>query len=393
MRTYSVHQLNSYIKGVLDSEELLKNIAITGEITNFKVNGQTAYFTLKDELAQISCIYFDFSNEFLIKDGDQILCKGTPTFFIRGGRLSFNVVYLEPSGTGEAFLQLRALKSKLMQEGIFDKKITKPKYIKTIGVITSSEGAAIYDIISVAKRRDKRVNIILYAVKVQGIGAEIEIANAIKELDNYSAVDCILVTRGGGSYEDLSAYNTEEVARSVAGCEKFVVSAVGHETDYTLCDFAADLRMPTPSAAAEILTEDLDSIIYYIEQTKKNLNKYISNLYSNSLNKLNSKVIKLESGTERKLYSGREKILNKASKLQNSIFLNLKQTVINDYLAKLKAVDPRKILSLGYAKLFKANKTVNTIKELKKDDTVMMYLSDGSVQAEITDDPINYKKN
>ncbi|HEY8391013.1 MAG TPA: exodeoxyribonuclease VII large subunit [Clostridia bacterium] len=391
MRTYSVFQLSSYIKNVIDSEELLKNITICGEITNFKITGRNAYFTLKDDQAQISCVFFEYTSDYFIKEGDKVNCKGSPSYYVKGGKLNFIASSIEPCGEGEEYLKLLQLKNKLQSEGLFDRKIPMPRSIKKIGVVTSADGAAIYDIISVVRRRDKSVNIALYPVKVQGIGAEIEISQAIKELDEYPEVDCILVTRGGGSFEDLSAFNTEEVARSVAECKKFIVSAVGHEIDYTLCDFAADLRMPTPSAAAEILTKNVQEIVYDLKNDVKYLNKYINELFDYNTSELKYSIYNLSSAIQNKLYLGRDKILSKANKLQNISFFNDKYNELNQNILRLKANDPKKILSLGYAKVYKDNKSINSIQDINKGDNINLFFADGKTTANISDTPQKYK--
>lgn len=393
MRIYSVFQLSSYIKNVLDSEELLKNIIICGEVTNFKITGRNAYFTLKDDQAQISCVFFEYTPRFLIKEGDKVNCKGSPSYYIKGGKLSFIATQIDPSGEGEESLRLLQLKNKLQKEGLFDNKISMPKSIRKIGVVTSSDGAAIYDIISVAKRRDKSINIAVYPVKVQGIGAETEIAQAIKELDEYIEIDCILVTRGGGSFEDLSAFNTEEVARSVASCKKFIISAVGHEIDYTLCDFAADLRMPTPSAAAEVLTKNTQEIIFDIKNNIKYLTRYIHELYNFNLTKLKYSIFNLSSATEKKLYYGRDKILSRANRLQNTSFFTNKENELNQCISRLKSNDPKKILSLGYAKIYKDKQSINSINQIQKGDKVSMLLADGKTLVNILEIPKKYERN
>jgi len=390
MRTYSVFQISSYIKNVIDSEELLKNIIISGEVSNFKMTGQNAYFTLKDEQAQISCIFFEYTSKYFIKEGDKVNCKGFPSYYVKGGKLSFIANQIEPCGEGEEYLKLLQLKNKLQSEGLFDRKIAIPKTINKIGVVTSADGAAIYDIISVATRRNKGINIAVYPVKVQGIGSEIEIAKAIKELDQYDEVDCILVTRGGGSYEDLSAFNTEEVARSVAECKKFIVSAVGHEIDYTLCDFAADLRVPTPSAAAEVLTKNTQELIFDLKNNVRFLTKFINELYLSYQSKLKYSIFDLGAAAEKKLYLGRDKIISKANKLQNITFFNDRYNELNQRVFRLKASDPKKILSLGYAKIYKDGASINSVIDIKKGDTVNMLFADGKTSANILETPKNY---
>ncbi|HEY8423577.1 MAG TPA: exodeoxyribonuclease VII large subunit [Clostridia bacterium] len=383
MRTYSVFQLTSYLKNVIDSEELLKNIVICGEVSNFRYTGQNAYFTLKDDQAQISCIFFDFPSQYLIKDGDKVYCQGSPALYVKGGRLSFIVNKLDIAGEGEEYLKLIKLKEKLKSEGLFDNKLPFPKSIRKIGVITSAEGAAVFDVISVAARRDKSVNIAVYPVRVQGIGAEFEIAQAIRELDDYDEIDCILVTRGGGSNEDLSAFNTEEVARAAAECKKFIVSAVGHEIDYTLCDFAADLRMPTPSAAAEILTQNTQELKSKVKDSVRYLIKSLDEFYNYNHSRLNYSILRLISAAESKLNKIRNMILSKVILLQNLSFFNDKYNLLTQAIERLKSNDPKKILSLGYTKVYKDGKSVVSSKDLSKGDSIDIYFEDGKVNANI----------
>lgn len=253
-RIFSIEQLNQYIRSVFDAEELLHDIRITGEVSGFSLRGSHAYFTLKDELSQIQCVYFDFADS--IADGDRIVVTGTPSYYVKGGRFSFRATRVENAGLGLLYQQFAELRGRLDREGLFDRKIPRPTSIRRIGVVTSPSGAVIHDIVNVVSRRDPSVDIVVYPVKVQGVGAAEEVAEGVRRLDAYRKVDAIIVARGGGSAEDLSAFNDEQLARTVADCKKFIVSAVGHETDFTLCDFCSDLRAPTPSAAAELLTED-----------------------------------------------------------------------------------------------------------------------------------------
>lgn len=383
MRTYSVFQLTSYLKKLIDSEELLKNIVICGEVSDFRYTGQNAYFNLRDDQAQIPCIFFEYEPQIIIKDGDKVYCQGSPSLYVKGGRLSFIVNKIELVGEGEEYLRLLRLKEKLQKEGLFDKKIPFPKIIKKIGVVTSAEGAAVYDVISVATRRDKGINIAVYPVRVQGIGAELEIADAIKQLDNYDEIDCILVTRGGGSNEDLSAFNTEEVARAVAECKKFIVSAVGHEIDYTLCDFAADLRMPTPSAAAEVLTKNNQEIKSRLKDNARYLFKSLNEFYKYKFSKLNYSILRLISSAENRINIIQNMILSKVVLLQNVSFFNDKYNLLTQTIERLKSNDPKKILSLGYAKVYKNGKSVNSVKVLSNGDQVTMRFEDGKINANI----------
>ena len=250
----SVAKLCGYIKRIFDSEELLHNISAYGEVSGLSISRGIAYFNLKDEDAMLPCVYFGINEE--LNNGDKIIATGTPGYYVKGGKLNFNVLKTKPYGLGEIYQKFLETKNKLEKEGLFleCRKKPLPKDIRRIGVVSSETGAVIQDIINVATRRDDSVDIVLYPASVQGIYAENEIIRAIEFLDNYN-VDVIVVARGGGSFEDLNVFNSERIARVVADAKKPIISAVGHETDFTIIDFVSDLRAPTPSAAAEILTQ------------------------------------------------------------------------------------------------------------------------------------------
>ena len=253
MEAISVSKLCFYIKNIFDNEELLHNISIYGEISNYSELRGNAYFNLKDKDAMISCVYFGALES--LKNGDKIIAVGTPSYYTKGGKLNFNVLKTAPFGVGELYKNFLELKEKLQTEGLFDEKYKKPipQNIKRIGVVTSDTGAVIHDIINVVTRRNNSIDIVLYPSKVQGDGADNEIIAGIKFFENYD-VDAIVVARGGGSFEDLNVFNSEKLARAVFDCDKFIMSAVGHETDFTIIDFVSDLRAPTPSIAAELLS-------------------------------------------------------------------------------------------------------------------------------------------
>ncbi|MBO7527614.1 MAG: exodeoxyribonuclease VII large subunit, partial [Clostridia bacterium] len=257
----SVSQLNGYIRQIFDAEELLHGISVYGEISGWSYTRGTAYFTLKDEGGALSCVCFDIKENEHFKDGDSVMVIGSAKYYAKGGKLNFNVVKIEPYGESILYKKFLELKNKLEELGYFnpDNKKPIPKNIARIGVVTSAEGAVIQDIINVRTRRNPNIDIVLYPAKVQGINAEKEIAEGIKFLDQWN-VDAIVVARGGGSMEDLMPFNTIEVADAIHDCNKFILSAVGHETDFTICDFCSDLRAPTPSAAAELLCSDMTSL-------------------------------------------------------------------------------------------------------------------------------------
>lgn len=273
--TLSISQLNNYIKNIFDAEEMLIGINVFGEITNFKLSSKATFFDLKDEDASLPCVAFDSSLLDNYKNGDKVVIKGHLNYSVKFGKLSFVVSKIESLGQGELYKRYLELKSKLEKEGVFDERYKKPikEVAKRIGVVTSETGAVIHDIIKVTRSKNDAVDIVLYPVKVQGVNAESEIIRGIKFFDQYD-VDTIIVARGGGSFEDYAPFNSEEVVRCVFECKKPVISAIGHENDWSLIDFVADARASTPSVAAEIAVFDLKS---YRERYFYNLNR-ITNL-------------------------------------------------------------------------------------------------------------------
>lgn len=364
LQAITVSQYNTYIKQIFDAEELLHNIKIIGEVSGFSAARNSVYFLLKDEGGMISCVSFYPSLFLDIKEGEKVTVTGSPNYYAKGGRLSFNVTKIERAGKGDLYQQFLQMKDKLEKEGLFDlaHKKPMPEIIKTIGVITSKEGAVIHDIKNIATRRDPSINIALFPVKVQGNGAENEIAAAINKLSTFGEIDVIVVARGGGSLEDLAAYNTEVVARATYNCEKYIMSAVGHETDFTIIDFVSDLRAPTPSAAAELLTKEKTSQIRALNGLKSS--------YSVLLNKF------IETN-ESKL----DKFENTFSNRLDSYFAskNYELGLIENSLTKL---DPLAVLKRGYAKIEQGGKVVDKAENVVLKSNLEIKFYDGSVIAE-----------
>lgn len=385
MEAITVTKLNTYIKQIFDAEELLHNIPVVGEIFGISSSRNVFYFSLKDESSSLSCVSF-YPNLFIdIKEGDKVIVTGPPNYYIKGGRLNFNVIKLEKVGLGELYEQFLKLKDKLQHEGLFDEHHKKkiPSEIKRIGVITSKEGAVIQDIKNVAWRRNPMVDIVLYNTKVQGLNAENEIAHAIEVMGKYDKIDVIVVARGGGSLEDLWAYNTEVVASATYNCTKPIVSAVGHETDYTIIDFVSDLRAPTPSAAAELLTFDLSGkraemwgmfeLLY--SEVKKIINKNI-----NAFNMINYKLFNV---IEKRLVKEENNFNNKKYDFLNSCesFINQQYYDLGLIETTIKNIDPKKILSQGYAKIEQNNISVSSLAQLNKDNDLTINFIDGKIKA------------
>lgn len=356
----SVSTLSNYIKQIFDSESLLYNIDVVGEISSYSISGKNAFFSIKDENALLSCVLFGADQFAKPKIGDKVIVTGSPRYYVKGGKLNFNAVSLKPFGEGELFKRFQELKNKLEKEGLFDiaHKKPMPSKIERIGVITSETGAVIHDIINVVKRRNSAQDIVLYPIKVQGIGADTEIAKALDFFSQYENVDAVIVGRGGGSEEDLSNFNSEIVARAIYNCKKFVVSAVGHETNFTLCDYVADLRAPTPSAAAELLTKDDGERRQLLELMLQNI-----------VSKIKSKIDKEENMLERHIAEAGNLIDAKVQKYDASF------QVLS---AHFKKSDPLAVLKLGYAKIERVNAVITSAKEITLGDNLNVHFCDGS---------------
>ena len=386
-RPLTVTQISTYFKQIFDAEELLFNVRVVGEISGLSIVRNVAYFVLKDEGATMSCVCFDISN-FSYQNGDKVILTGTPRYYVKGGKLNFNVQKVEKFGLGELYQQFLKLKADLEAKGYFDEshKIPMPKIIKRIGVVTSKEGAVIQDIINVRTRRNPYIDIVLYPVRVQGIGAEYEIAKGIKFLDNYN-VDVIIVARGGGSLEDLAPFNTEVVADAVFGANKFILSAVGHETDYTICDFCSDLRAPTPSVAAELLCSDMGEQISKFYSLLPRLRQSIQTIYIEKHGLFTTLSRNLIGAFNSK------NVLN--ANLLSKLVIRLKYTANNFYSSfdnkfkllenKLQKLNPSEVLKLGFAVVKKNSEQINSVKNVNIGDDIVVEMSDGKIYAKVND--------
>lgn len=285
MKVFTVSQINKIIKDLIDNEVILEDIMVTGELSSFSVTRNIAYFTLKDSDNLLSCVQFGNKQEFSV--GDMVQCRGNVKYYPKGGKLTFNALNIEHCGQGELYQQFLALKEKLSKEGLFDdsNKIPLPRFINSIGVVTSATGAVLQDIKNVTSRRNPNLDIYVYDAQVQGKFAVRDVIEGITYFDNMSDVDVIIVARGGGSLEDLMPFNDEELARIAYICNKPLISAVGHQTDFSILDFVADLRAPTPSAAAEIVTFDKDELSRYVLDMKSSIeNKTFNKFEESNLN-------------------------------------------------------------------------------------------------------------
>ena len=388
----TVTDLNAYIKQKVDEDEFLNNVLVKGEISNFKLHYTGhMYFTLKDENSLIKCIMFKSyaaNLKFVPKDGMKIMLVGTVSVYERDGVYQIYCKAMQEQGMGDLHLAYEELKRKLENEGMFAQEHKKeiPKMPKCIGVLTSNTGSVIRDIINVSTRRNPNVYIKLLPVPVQGQGAAEKIADAIQEMNDRKMVDVIIIARGGGSLEDLWPFNEEIVARAIYNSELPVISAVGHETDFTIADFVADLRAPTPSAAAELAVPNISDILIKIENynnlLKVNLKKKIelmrlryekclaSRVFKEPLQKINERYITID------FY---------VRKMRNNIESNLKanKSKFVETVSKIDALSPLKTLARGYSIAIKEEKLIKSIKQLEKDDEIQLKLIDGTAKAKI----------
>lgn len=378
----SVVEFNNIIKNIFDSEEMLFNCAVVGEISSFKITGNIAYLTIKDEYSILNCIWFSPDKDYKI--GEKVKVVGRPNYYVKGGKLSFNVNLITSFGEGQIYQNFLALKEKLSKEGFFLSKKDLPHIIKNIGVVTSSKGAVVKDIISVAKRRNPTVNLFIFSCKVQGENAEKEICKGINFFANFD-VDVIIVARGGGSNEDLSVFNTEEVARACFVCDKPIISAVGHETDYTLIDLVADIRASTPSVASEIAIKDSLNYISELQFRYLKLNKLIKSfMVRNSFDlKVKSELINdLATKKINKNFSMLEKSLLSLHYLINSK-LEKEQYILDERNVVLKINCPTNLAQKGYAQVLKNGKKVLTIGDIKNDEEIELIFVDGKANVKV----------
>ena len=388
----SVTELNKYIKDKISEDEMLNNVLVKGEISNFKhhYTGHL-YFTLKDENSLIKCIMFKSYTShltFMPKDGISVMILGTVSVFERDGVYQIYCKAIREDGMGNLYTAYEELKAKLEKEGLFKVEHKKkiPFMPKVIGVLTSNTGSVIKDIINVSTRRNPNIHIRLYPVPVQGQGAGIKIAEAIKFMNERKLADVLILARGGGSLEDLWPFNEEIVAREIYNSEIPIISAVGHETDFSISDFVADLRAPTPSAAAELAVANIDEVKSKLEaynnRFKISLKKQIELMrlryekcmsrrsFSQPLQEINEKYIKID-------------ILYKSLVSNIQEIINSKKIIATKNISKLDTLSPLKTLSRGYSIIEKDKKIIKSVKDLMVDDEVDIKLSDGNKKAKI----------
>ncbi|MFH1880235.1 MAG: exodeoxyribonuclease VII large subunit [Bacillota bacterium] len=388
--TLTVEELNEYVRKSLAGDPMLRNLFLRGEISNFKrhVSGHL-YFTLKDEKSAIQCAMFRTSAiglNFRPADGMKVILRGSVGLYVKTGSYQFYAEGMEEEGLGEIHLMMEALKKKLQAEGLFDAALKKPLPLlpEGVGVATSKTGAVIHDITRVGWRRHPGIPFYLYPVAVQGEGAALEIAHAVEALDRLDAVDVIIVARGGGSLEDLWQFNEEALARAIFKCSKPVVSAVGHETDFSISDFVADLRAPTPSAAAELVVPQREQLIFTVEKIQTRMRRACDQTLSAQsavLSGLAARVARQTPDRQLGVITERVQGLKQRVTLLYKQAMGIKARRLSELTLRLTAASPKATLARGYAIVRQAKKTIQSVELLKPGSTFTVLLSDGAIEA------------
>ena len=393
MNVLTVTQVNTYIKALLDESAPLRNIYISGEISNFTHYYRTGhlYFTLKDESSQLRAVMFSSNASrlrFQAENGMKVICRGRISVYSKSGEYQLYVDDMQPDGIGALSLAFEQLKEKLSQEGLFDESHKKPipPFPSKIGVATSNIGAAVEDIKNITARRYPLAEIIICPTVVQGENAPADIVRSIKMLDGYDGIDVIILGRGGGSAEDLWAFNSEEVARAVFACETPIVSAVGHETDFTICDFVSDLRAPTPSAAAELVCPDINKLYSDLSVKKNALDFYIVNrieTLEQDLCDITQNGAFADAESFFAAYQDNLKVLSERLNDAFSFTIDDKENKFLNASARLEALSPLSVLMRGYCVASKNGKAVKSKKDIKKDDELTLRFADGRVDISV----------
>lgn len=392
----TVRQLNLYVRSLIEGDARLSNVLVSGELSNFKNHYASGhlYFTLKDREASIRCVMFrSFAERIKFKplDGLKVVLRGRVSIYEKDGQYQFYAEEMLPEGVGDIALGFEQVKAKLEAEGLFDQSTKRPlpKFPKRIAVVTSDTGAAVKDIMNILSRRWSLAEIVLCSVAVQGEQAVPEMLSALDRLYSLSGIDVIIIGRGGGSAEDLWAFNSEQLARKIYESPVPVISAVGHETDFTICDFVADLRAPTPSAAAELAVPDINEISSKLNRYENSLKSFLENKYQFSFTRLEAllNAFCMKNPTDfivGKSYERLDRLTDKLSQAANRTLDSVDRSFVS-LTARLDALSPLKVLSRGYAAVSKDNGTVNSVTQAQKGDILDVSLTDGTLICVVKD--------
>jgi exodeoxyribonuclease VII large subunit len=389
---FSVSSLNAYIKNIFENNRTLSSVTLRGEISNF-TNHRSGhlYFSLKDSEGQIRAVMFRSraaSLKFMPESGMKVIVHGSVTVYPRDGSYQIYVLSMQPDGIGALYLAYEQMKARLAEEGLFDESHKKliPEFPRRIGVITSPTGAAVRDIINVTGRRYPMADLYLYPALVQGAAAEASLIRALDYLDSSGLCDVIIIGRGGGSIEDLWAFNSEALARRIYAASTPVISAVGHETDFTICDFVADMRAPTPSAAAEIAVPDRRELIMRLDRLDERLCSALVRSvarYRELIDSLSERVSIDALKKQLRARADEVERLNEKSSLLVKTLLRLKREQLSTVAAQADALSPLSTLFRGYSVAEKDGLVVKRAEELSPGDKFTLIMQDGCVEAEV----------
>ncbi len=393
LKTLSVCEVNNYVKKLVENDFILKNLNVKGEISNLKFHSSGhIYFSLKDENSKVNCIMFKnnaVNLDFRLEEGMKVEIKARLGVYHKEGTYQLYCENIKKAGIGELFEEFHKLKKELSEEGIFDEKYKRalPKFPKRIGIITARTGAAVRDIINVIQRRNKSLDIILYPAKVQGENAADSIIEGIRYFNNEKSVDVIILGRGGGSIEELWAFNNRDLAYEIFNSRIPTVSAVGHEVDFTISDFVSDMRAPTPSAAGELVSPSLQEMINDLVNKKEFLHRAIDRKFLNSKRDVDLLYKGLKGNNPTHIIEKRIKEVNSLEEKLNFLGKRKIDKAKDELIALnsiLQTLNPLNTLGRGYSVIMdKEDKVINKVSELKKNDMVKVIMKDGSVNIDI----------
>lgn len=395
IKTLTVSEVNNYLKRIIDNDFILNNLSVKGEISNLKYHSSGhIYFSLKDEGGKINCVMFRSKAIMLkltLEEGMGVVIGGRASIYPQNGSIQLYCDTIEQEGRGELYIKFERLKEKLSKEGYFDEKLKKeiPKLPSRVGIVTSPTGAAIRDIINVSRRRNSLVDLVLYPAKVQGIGAYMEVIDGIKYFNRTKSVDVIIIGRGGGSIEELWNFNEEELAKAIFKSKIPIISAVGHEVDFTISDFVSDARAATPSQGAEIAVPLQSDIEDTIEYMNNRMGSIIANKLQLEKNKVDSlsRILKLNSPMSRIVnnYMIIEKLKERLnSNIVNKI--NIEKEKLSGLNNLLMAQNPCNLLNKGYAIIEDESGVINTVKRMSDEKEINVFLADGVVKGKFSPD-------
>ena len=393
LKTLSVGEVNNYVKKLVENDFILKNLNVKGEISNLKFHSSGhIYFSLKDENSKVNCIMFKnnaVNLDFRLEEGMKVEIKARLGVYHKEGTYQLYCENIKKAGIGELFEEFHKLKKELSEEGIFDEKYKRalPKFPKRVGIITARTGAAVRDIINVIQRRNKSLDIILYPAKVQGENAADSIIEGIRYFNNEKSVDVIILGRGGGSIEELWAFNNRDLAYEIFNSRIPTVSAVGHEVDFTISDFVSDMRAPTPSAAGELVSPSLQEMINDLLNKKEFLHRAVDRRFLNSKRDVDLLHKGLKANNPKHIIEKRIKEVNSLEEKLNFLGKRKIDKAKDELIALnriLQTLNPLNTLGRGYSVIMdKEDKVINKVSELKKNDMVKVIMKDGSVNIDI----------